>query len=98
MIELEWHSEKERLNAQKHGLDMTAVRDVFSDPFRIAQYDIAHSGLEDRWQTLGVSSGVLFVVYTERGKKIRVISARRASPEERRTYYGTKSKGFWFIP
>ena len=50
MFEFEWYSEKERLIAEKHGLDMEAVKKIFDDPFRIVQYDKAHSGLEDRWQ------------------------------------------------
>ncbi|MHC6202111.1 BrnT family toxin [Breznakiellaceae bacterium SP9] len=59
------------------------VKEVFTDPFRIEQYDAVHSGTEDRWQTLGKSEDVLFVVYTERGNKNRIISAREADPEER---------------
>ena len=62
------------------------------------QYDIVHSGLEDRLQTLGMVNGVLFVVYTERGEKIRIITARKATPEERRIYYGESDDGYWFIP
>jgi uncharacterized DUF497 family protein len=98
MIEFEWYSEKERLIAEKHGLDMETVKKVFDDPFRIVQYDKTHSGLEDRWQTLGMFNGVLFVVYTEREEKTRIITAREATPEERRIYYGTSKKGYWFIP
>ena len=94
----EWHSEKERLIAEKHGLDMEAVKRIFDDPFRIAQYDMTHSGLEDRWQTLGMANGVLFAAYTERGERIRIITAREATPEERRIYHGESKKGFWFIP
>ncbi|MDR0289605.1 MAG: BrnT family toxin [Treponema sp.] len=98
MMEFEWYSEKERLIAEKHGLDMEEVKRIFDDPFRVVQYDKANSGLEDRWQTLGKVNGVLFAVYTERGEKTRIITARVATPEERRIYYGTSKKGFWFIP
>jgi uncharacterized DUF497 family protein len=42
--------------------------------------------------------GVLFAVYTERGSKIRIITAREATLEERKIYYRTSSKGDWFIP
>ena len=98
MLEFEWYSEKERLIAEKHGLDMEMIKRVFDDPFRIIQYDIAHSGLEDRWQVLGKVDGVLFAVYTERDKKIRIITAREATPEERRIYYGANNSGNWFIP
>jgi len=98
MIVFEWNSEKERQNIIKHGLDLEAVIRVFDDPFRIVRYDEAHSGLEDRWQTLGIADGILCVVYTEREEKIRIITAREATPEERRIYYGAGKKGYWFIP
>ena len=98
MLEFEWYSEKERLIAEKHGLDMAMIKRIFDDPFRIMQYDITHSGLEDRWQILGKVDGVLFAVYTERNEKIRIITAREATPEERQIYYGGNKNGNWFIP
>ena len=98
MIVFEWHSKKERQNIEKHKLNLETARKVFEDPFRIAQYDEAHSGLEDRWQTLGMADEVLFVVHTESVEKVRIITARKATSEERRIYYGTSKKGDWFIP
>ena len=98
MLEFEWYSEKERLIAEKHGIDMAMVKRIFDDPFRVIQYDKDHSGLEDRWQILGMVKEVLFAVYTERKEKVRIITAREATPEERRIYYGTSKKGNWFIP
>jgi uncharacterized DUF497 family protein len=97
-MEFEWYSEKERVNIEKHGITLDAVKKVFADPFRIMQYDIEHSGQEDRWQTLGMAGDVLFVVHTERGDKTRIISARKAEPWERRIYYGQSDQGYWFIP
>jgi len=94
----EWDSEKARLVAEKHGLDMESVKRMFADPFRVEQYDETHSGLEDRWQVLGMVNGVLFAVYTEQDEKIRIITAREATSEERRIYYGTSKHGYWFIP
>ena len=98
MMEFEWYSEKERLIAEKHKVSMEAVKRIFDDPLRIVQYDDIHSGLEERWQTLGVANRVLFAVYTERGTKTRIITARKATPEERRIYHGESKKGSWFIP
>ena len=98
MIEFEWYSEKERLISEKHGIDMEAIKRIFDDPYRIVQYDKKHSGIEDRWQILGMSKGILFAVYTERGEKFRIITAREATPQERRIYYGESKKGYWFIP
>ena len=98
MLEFEWYSEKERLIIENHGLDMETIKKIFDDPFRIIQYDLSHSGLEDRWQILGKVNGILFAVYTERGEKIRIITAREATSEERRIYYGSSETGQWFIP
>ena len=98
LLDFEWHSEKERLIAEKHGIDIEAVKRIFNDPYKIMQYDDIHSGFEDRWQVLGMVDNVLFAVYTERGLKIRIITAREATPEERRIYYGTSTRGDWFIP
>ena len=98
MFLFEWFSEKERLIAEKHGLTMETVKQIFDDPLRIVQHDEVHSGLEERWQTWGKVKGVLFAVYTERGEKIRIITAREATPQERRIYYGTSDKGFWYVP
>ncbi|MCL2720967.1 MAG: BrnT family toxin [Treponema sp.] len=98
MLEFEWCTEKERLIAEKHGLDIEKVKQIFEDPFRIVQYDIEHSGLENRWQILGKVNGILFAVYTERDEKIRIVTARKATSKERRIYYGKSKKGFWFIP
>jgi uncharacterized DUF497 family protein len=47
-MEFEWYSEKEQANIEKHGISLDTVKMVFSDPFRIMQYDMEHSGLEDR--------------------------------------------------
>ena len=93
-----WDSEKARVVAEKHGIDMESVERMFADPFRVVQYDEAHSGLEDRWQTVAMVNGVLFAVYTERNDRVRIITAREATAEERRVYYGTSGKGYWFIP
>ena len=98
MLEFEWYSDKERLIAEKHGLNMETVKQIFDDPNRVVQYDKTHSGLEERWQTLGKVKRVLFAVYTERRETIRIITARKATPAERREYYGTSNKGHWFIP
>ena len=61
---------------------------VFRDPQALSIYDMEHSQEEDRWITLGLDrvGSLLVVVHTERGENIRVISARRASRRERKTY------------
>ena len=83
----EWDSEKAELNWQKHTVDFEEAAKVFDDPNRIEQFDTEHSGEEERWITVGMVSRILFVVYTERGEVIRLISARKANTKERRDYY-----------
>jgi uncharacterized DUF497 family protein len=64
---------------------------VFVDPLRIERRDDSEGNTsgEERWQTLGMVDKVLFVViYTERGDKTRLMSARAANKAEKRSYYG----------
>lgn len=86
----EWDDKKEKANILKHGIDFTTAARVFGDENRIELYDEAHSEEEDRYITIGLihrTAYVVFVVYTERGTAIRLISARKATPKERRFYY-----------
>ena len=83
----EWDDEKERLNYAKHKIHFETAAAVFEDENRKEWYDAAHSADEDRYNTVGMVDNILFVVYTERRDKIRIISARRATAAERRLYY-----------
>jgi len=84
----EWDPDKERENVKDHGVNFTDASDVFSDYVRVERHDDDSSDDEDRWQTMGFVDDVLFVVYTERGDAIRIISAQVAEPFERRIYHG----------
>ncbi len=55
-------------------------------------YDFEHSTDEDRYIAIGMVGDVLFVVFTERSERIRIISARLATEAERRLYYDRKSR------
>lgn len=58
------------------------------DEKRIEKYDSSHStDTEDRWNVIGMVDDVLFVVYTERNDRTRIISARKATKEETDEYY-----------
>lgn len=87
-MEFEWDEEKARINLKKHGVAFETAAKVFLDENRIEIYDEANSIEEDRYITIGLAGEVLFVVYTERGPKIRLISARLANARERKVYYG----------
>lgn len=87
----EWDDNKEKINLAKHGIDFSTAARVFQDENRVEFYDEAHSDdEEDRYITIGQINGVaiiVMVVYTERENAIRLISARKATKQERSMYY-----------
>ena len=83
----EWDEEKARQNFIKHGVRFETAAHVFEDEERIEIFDDLHSSREPRYQVIGMVNKVLFVVYTERMTRIRLISAREATPLERRLYH-----------
>jgi uncharacterized DUF497 family protein len=91
VIRFEWDENKARSNRRKHGVGFEDARLVFDDPYALAARDRIQDG-ELRWQTIGLVGGValLPVAHTVReesgGKVIRIVSARRASKEERNRY------------
>ena len=94
MIEFEWDPEKALANEKKHGVSFEEAQSVFYDDFARQFYDPEHSESEDRFLMLGMSnqSRVLLVCHCERsdGDVIRIISARRATRDERAYYEGPK--------
>jgi len=90
--EFEWSPAKADANFMKHGVSFTAAARVFEDAQRVEWADVREDYGEDRFVTVGaVNAGVLSVVYTVRDAVIRIISARRASKEEEKEYYGNRS-------
>lgn len=85
---VEWDDNKNNLNIQKHGISIETAALVFADEERIEYFDAVHSIDEDRYVVLGCVQGILYVVYTMRGDASRIISARMATPTERKIYYG----------
>ncbi|MDR1349681.1 MAG: BrnT family toxin [Zoogloeaceae bacterium] len=78
---------KNRINIRKHGIDLSEVEGVFFDEFAHSMEDRDHA--EARFVVLGTDGfgRLLVVAYAWRGEaEIRVISARRAEPHERRIY------------
>lgn len=86
-IKFEWHENKNFLNREKHGIDFETAAYVFKDKYYIEMYDFEHSINEDRYIAIGMVDDLLFVVFTERGERIRLISARLATNSERRLYF-----------
>lgn len=86
-LSFEWDEEKNLRNQKKHGISFETAAYVFQDEHYIEMYDFEHSIDEDRYIAIGRVGDLLFVVFTERGKTIRLISARLATENERRLYY-----------
>ena len=85
---VEWDENKNQQNIKKHGISFQTAALVFADEERIEYLDRLHSQDEERYVVLGCVQGILYVVYTMRGEYARLISARMATPFERRIYYG----------
>jgi len=91
LVGIEWDDDKNETNKREHeGLGFEEAQYVFADSERLERIDRSESNtfMEERWQTLGMVGKVLFVVYTERGKNKRIITARPATKIERRSYNG----------
>jgi uncharacterized DUF497 family protein len=79
---------KAALNWQSHGVTFEMAREAFRDVFAIEWADDRQDTAEPRFTLLGmVEHRLLFVAYAMRGERIRVISARKAEPYERRRYH-----------
>jgi uncharacterized DUF497 family protein len=86
--DFEWDDAKAARNLRDHKITFEMARDVFADPFIVEWLDEGHGDVEQRFAALGaVENRILFVSYTMRGEVIRIISARRAEPWERRKYH-----------
>jgi uncharacterized protein len=86
--EFTWSYRKAVENVRKHGVSFEEATSTFSDPFSLTIPDVVHSIGEERFVLLGQSDEgrLLVVVHIERDDAIRIISARLATPRERRTY------------
>lgn len=84
----EWDTEKARANLRKHGVTFETAVSAFFDPFSITIPDPDHSAEEARFVLIGRTwqDILVLVVHTPRRDRIRIISARRAVPAERRIY------------
>ena len=88
-VVVEWDPGKARLNLQKHGVSFADAVGALEDEGAITIRDPI-SDEEERWITMGLDAlgRVLVVIYTWRKDNVRIISARKATPRERRRYEG----------
>lgn len=84
----EWDENKAALNLVKHGVAFDEAITAFDEPLYVEFYDPDHSFEEHRFILLGqsVNGRLLFISYMERNDIIRIISAREATPSERKAY------------
>jgi uncharacterized DUF497 family protein len=89
-MEFEWDEEKNSANIQKHGVSFEEAVTVFGDPLSDTFDDPDHSAQEYRFITTGTSERgrLLIVAHTDREGRIRIISARELTKQERRSYEG----------
>ncbi|MBI1787571.1 MAG: BrnT family toxin [Acidobacteria bacterium] len=83
----EWHAAKAKANLHKHGVSFEDAAAVFLDPLALTFSDPYQSG-EEREITIGYTAGhqVVFVSHCQRGNRVRIISARKATRRERSQY------------
>jgi hypothetical protein len=87
-MRFEWDRAKAVSNSEKHGVSFEEAMTVFLDPLAATFADPDHSVRERQWVTIGYSPGgiLLVVCHTDWGGAVRIISARRATPRERRRH------------
>ncbi len=93
LFQFDWSDAKAAANERKHGVTFELASSVFNDPRLLTVADLEHAETEERWFSIGIARNgmVLSMVYLWSNAdipviKIRLISARRATPDERRQY------------
>ena len=85
-----WNEDKAKANVRKHGISFDEASSVFADDNARMKHDPEHSQEEDRFILLGFSAKLRLLVvrhvYREEEQKIRIISARKATRNERKQY------------
>jgi hypothetical protein len=90
-MRFEWDGQKNRRNRAKHRVSFESAVLVFGDPHALSALERIQDG-EERWQTIGMAGGIVILLvahtYEETGgdQVVRIISARKATPHERKVY------------
>ena len=89
-IDFSWDEGKNRENLRKHGINFEEATTSFSDENARLKHDPDHSQDEDRFILLGFSAKLRLIVvshvYRQDGQQIRIVSARKATRNERKQY------------
>lgn len=88
LLGFDWDIHNQTKNKLKHNISAGQIEEVFFDEQQIVLFDQKHSQKELRHQVIGQTFDglLLFVVFTQRGYKLRPISARKANKKERKIY------------
>lgn len=88
-MKFEWDEAKAKSNFRAHGVSFELAKTVFEDAFAVDRIDNREAYGEERFVIIGMAEGqvLLFVAYTERGERTRIISARRATKHEQDFYF-----------
>jgi len=96
MVKFEWHPAKADANIKKHGISFEEAKSVFYDELAIQFYQNDNEEGEDRFLLLGISAAhkILMICHCEReqGNIVRIISARKATKNERKFYEGDRNE------
>lgn len=85
--EFEWDRAKATTNIVRHGVSFETAATAFDDPSFIDRIDDRDAYGEERWILIGMTAaGLLVVVHTQRGDRVRIISARYATRRELKDY------------
>ena len=87
-LTFEWEEKNAAANLRKHVVSFEEAASAFGDPLSLTIPDSEHSGDEERWILLGMTERhrLVVVAHTEVADTVRLISARLATPAERRDY------------
>ncbi|MCC6328318.1 MAG: BrnT family toxin [Acidobacteria bacterium] len=86
-MEFEWDPDKAIVNLEKHGISFDEASLAFFDPNAIELFDDLNSEDEIRFQLIGISRvRLLFVGYTLRDDRVRIVTARKANAKQKKYY------------
>lgn len=87
-MEFDWDPYKAVRNFENHAVSFEEASTIFDDPFYITVVDDEHSDNEQRYISIGISRSnrLIIVAHTARQRYVRIISARKATKNERGYY------------
>ncbi|MCU7837553.1 MAG: BrnT family toxin [gamma proteobacterium symbiont of Taylorina sp.] len=90
-MQFNWDENKNKTNLVNHGISFETAKLIFDDPYALSTQDRYEDG-EERWQTIGLINGIIIILVAhtfyehDNNETIRIISARKATRQERKYY------------